>query len=48
MTKSEMAYKISMKNPHNAAGLYYNLMSKEEVLKEYNKYYGEQIRANGK
>ena len=40
MTKSEMAYKISMKNPHNAAGLYYNLMSKEEVLKEYNKHNG--------
>ena len=43
-----MAYKIGMKNPHNAASLYYNLMTKEEVIEEYNKHYGKQIRANGK
>ena len=27
-----MTYKIGMKNPHNAASLYYNLMTKEEDI----------------
>lgn len=43
-----MAYKIGMKNPHSVATLYYDVITKEEVLKEYYKYYGEQIRAISK